>query len=169
MPSRLKRYQSEGSYHAINFTCYHREPYLASEHACIFFEEILEQLRQKHQFFLFGYVLMPDHVHLLMSEPKTHSLATTLSVLKGETSRQLKDGQKQFWQTRYFDRNIITQNEFVEKLRYIHRNPVEQGLVEKPEGWPWSSFRHWLTGEQGRIEIESHWTQTRRMRDAEYR
>ena len=45
-----------------------------------------------------------------------------------------------------------------EVIRYIHRNPVKRGLVEKPEDWPWSSSRHYATGEQGTVEIESQWT-----------
>ena len=58
----------------------------------------------------------------------------------------------------YYDFNVPTQAKFVEKLRYIHRNPVTRGLVKKPEDYPWSSFRHWATGQSGRVEIESHWT-----------
>jgi hypothetical protein len=50
----------------------------------------------------------------------------------------------------------------VEKLRYIHRNPVVRGLVERPEDWLWSSFRHYFTGADGVVEIESQWTARRR-------
>ena len=89
---------------------------------------------------------MPEHVHLLLSEPKLHSLDTTLSVLKGATSKRLKGDRPQFWQTRYYDFNVITHGKFVEKLRYLHRDPVKHGLVQNPEDWPWSSFRHYLTG-----------------------
>jgi putative transposase len=52
----------------------------------------------------------------------------------------------------------------VEKMRYIHRNPVVRGLVAKPEDWPWSSFRHYALGEIGTVEIESSWTTRRRDR-----
>ena len=100
---------------------------------------------------------MPEHVHLLMSEPKLHPLATTLNVLKAETSKRLKGDRKQFWQTRYYDFNVLTSAKLVEKLRSIHRNPVERGLVPSPEDWPGSSFRHWQTGETSRVEIHSAW------------
>ncbi len=162
MPSRLKRYQTEGRYHFITFSCHRRLPHLNDDPSRIVFEETLEGLRRRHQFFLFGYVLMPEHVHLLLTEPKLQPLATTLSVLKGETSKRLKGDRTQFWQTRYYDFNVLSHAKYLEKLRYIHRNPVERGLVEKPEDWPWSSFRHHLTGDQGRVEIESHWTWDRR-------
>ena len=59
-----------------------------------------------------------------------------------------------FWQKRYYDFNIRNYPQFVEKLRYIHRNPVKQGLCERPEEWEWSSFRHHATGAEGRVEIE---------------
>jgi putative transposase len=165
MPSRLKRYQTEGHDHFITFSSYRRLPYLNDDQSRIVFEETLESLRKRHQFFVYGYVLMPEHVHLLLSEPKSQSLATTLSVLKGETSKKLKGTRSQFWQTRYYDFNVLTQAKYVEKLRYIHRNPVERGLVEKPEDWSWSSFRHYLTDEPGRIEIESEWTWNLRERE----
>jgi putative transposase len=166
MPSRLKRYQTEGHHHFLTFSCYHRLPYLNDDHSRIVFLNTLERLRQRHQFYLFGYVLMPEHVHLLLSEPKLRPLATIISVLKGETSKLLKGSRTQFWQTRYYDFNVFTQPKFVEKLQYIHRNPVERALVEKPEDWPWSSFLHWQTGAPGPIEIESHWTYSRRERAA---
>jgi putative transposase len=70
------------------------------------------------------------------------------------------------WQSRYYDRNVRDHAEFVEKLRYIHRNPVKRGLVDRPEDWPWSSFRHYATGEKGAVEIESEWTARRRERAA---
>lgn len=69
-----------------------------------------------------------------------------------------------FWQKRYYDRNIRNHKEFVKKLRYIHRNPVTAGLVDKPEDWKWSSFRHYLSGEWCGVEIESEWTARERER-----
>lgn len=164
MPTRLKRYHTTGAYHFITFSCYRRLTFLNDDYSRITFETTLEQLRTRHQFYIFGYVLMPEHVHLLVSEPKLHQLSTTLNVLKHETSHILKADRKQFWQRRYYDFNVLTQAKLVEKLRYIHRNPVTRGLVENPEDWSWSSYRHWLTGKRAQVEIESHWTSTKRER-----
>jgi putative transposase len=162
VPTNLKRYQTQSHDHFITFSCHRRLPYLHNDHARTTFLEELEKLRSRHQFYVFGYVLMPEHVHLLVSEPKLHPLATTLNVLKHETSQRLKGDHPQFWQRRYYDFNVLTQAKFVEKLRYIHRNPIERGLVQKPEDWLWSSFRHWLSGETVPVEIESHWTFSRK-------
>jgi hypothetical protein len=67
------------------------------------------------------------------------------------------------WQARCYDFNVWSEKKFVEKLRYIHRNPVQRGLVAQPEEWLWSSFRHYATGESA-VEIESQWTARRRER-----
>lgn len=162
MPSRLKRHQGDGHYHFLTFSCYRRLPYLSDDHSRKVFLDTLKATRARHQFLLFGYVLMPEHVHLLLSEPNTQSLDNTLRVVKGQSSRILKGSRHQFWQRRYYDFNVVTNRKFTEKLRYIHRNPVARGLVSNPEDWPWSSFRHWATGEIGAVEIESHWTWKRR-------
>jgi putative transposase len=106
---------------------------------------------------------MPEHVHLLVGEPKVSSLATALQVLKQQTSRKLKrSGGVQFWQRRYYDFNVHNELKRVEKLRYMHRNPVKRGLVARPEDWPWSSFLHYATGKMSAVEIESEWTAQRR-------
>jgi hypothetical protein len=69
-----------------------------------------------------------------------------------------------FWQVRYYDFNVRTREKQIEKLRYLHRNPVKRGLVDKPEDWEWSSFRHYATGVEGVVEIESEWTGRKRER-----
>jgi putative transposase len=66
------------------------------------------------------------------------------------------------WQKRYYDHNVRTHESFVEKLHYIHHNPVQRGLAEKPEDWNWSSFRHYAAAEIGPVQIESRWTADRR-------
>jgi putative transposase len=110
---------------------------------------------------------MPEHVHLLTNEPRISSLAVVLQVLKQETSRKLKrPEQTQFWQRRYYDFNVYTEAKTVEKLKYMHRNPVRRGLVTKPGDWPWSSFRHYATAKPGTVEIESEWTARRRELEA---
>ena len=103
---------------------------------------------------------MPEHVHLLLSEPRLGLLARALHALKLSVSKLSR--QRPVWQARYYDFNVYTARKHVEKLRYIHRNPVHRELVAQPEDWRWSSFRHYATGEQGVVEIESFWTVARR-------
>ncbi len=164
MPRGLKRYQQSGDLHFITFSCYRRQPLLAEASAKSLFQQALEQTRRQYGFRVTGYVVMPEHVHLLVSEPERATLARALQALKQSVSRRLIAGHPHFWQARYYDFNVCRQKKRVEKLRYLHRNPVKRGLVEKPEDWVWSSFRHYATGVEGVVEIESEWTGRRRER-----
>jgi putative transposase len=163
MPKGLVRYQRCGCFHFLTFSCYRRQPLLNSAVACDVFERELEAVRLRYGFVVAGYVLMPEHVHLLVGEPYRSSLSIAIQVLRQQTSRKLKArGEAQFWQRRYYDFNVHSEEKRVEKLRYVRRNPVKRGLVEKPEQWPWSSFRHYATGQVGAVEIECQWTAFRR-------
>jgi len=159
MPKGLIRYQKAGDFHFVPFSCYRRLALLAHPAAYRTFEGELEAVRKRYGFVVAGYVLMPEHVHLLVGEPLVSSLSVALQVLKQKTSRKLKKkGEKQFWQRRYDDFNVHSEFKRVEKLRTMHRNPVKRGLVAKPEDWEWSSFMHYATGKIGKVEIESEWT-----------
>jgi putative transposase len=118
------------------------------------FEQEFEAVRRRYGLVIAGYVLMPEHVHRLVSEPRRSTLSVVLQVLKQQTSRKLKArGAVQFWQRRYYEFNVWSEARRIEKLRYMHRNPVKRGLVEKPEHWPWSSFRASGYG-RNRIELD---------------
>jgi putative transposase len=162
MPSRLKRFQHSGQIHFITFGCYHRHRLFTEATSCRVFEEALERVRTSFGVVIHGYVVMPDHVHLLVSEPERMSLADALKSLKQGVSRRLIGKEAHFWQKRYYDFNVPSAAKFVEKLRYIHRNPVRRGLCARPEDWEWSSFRRHATGWVGRVQIESEWTQWKR-------
>ncbi len=163
MAKGLVRYQQCGCFHFVTFSCYRRRPLLHSATAYGVFERELEPVRVRRRLLVAGYVLMPEHVHLLVGEPRRSSLSVAIQVLKQQASRKLKQrAEGQFWQRRYYDFNVWSEEKRIEKLRYMHRNPVARGLVEKPEDWPWSSFRHYATGQLGVVEIESQWTAFRR-------
>lgn len=163
MPNKLVRYQQCGCFHFLTFSCYHRQPLLSRVGAYGVFEQELETVRRHYEFVVAGYVLMPEHVHLLVGEPHRSTLSVVLQILKQQTARRLKIfGDPSFWQRRYYDFNVHNENKRIEKLRYMHRNPVKRGLVAKPEDWAWSSFRHYATGLEGVVEIESMWTAMRR-------
>jgi hypothetical protein len=84
------------------------------------------------------------------------------SLKQGVARRLALRAADSFWQARYYDFNVWSERKFVQKLRYIHRNPVERGLVARPEDWAWSSFCHYASGDSGPVEIESQWTARKR-------
>jgi putative transposase len=165
MPWGLKRFHETRQVHFLTFSCYHRQANFGNAAACAIFLSALERVRQSYGLCVYGYVVMPEHVHLLVNEPERDSLAQAMQSLKqGVASRLALRAADPFWQARYYDFNVWSERKFVEKLRYIHRNPVKRGLVERPEDWDWSSFRHYATGETVGVEIESQWTATKRER-----
>ena len=160
MPSGLHHYQQAGQLHFVTFSCHGRKPLLGSAARRDLFESALERVRKRFRWAILGYVVMPEHVHLLVNEPSHGNLAQAIQALK--TSVTVRVPNRPFWLERYYDFNAWSAEKVTEKLRYLHRNPVARGLVSRPEDWKWSSFRHYQTRCEGTVEIESHWTAWRR-------
>jgi len=118
------RYQNQRCLHFITFSCYRRIKLLDTVAARDTFEVELERVRRWYGCYLNGYVVMPEHVHLLTSEPERGKLSLVIQMLKQITSRKLRPSeQPRFWQVRYYDFPVWTEAKRIEKLRYIHRNP----------------------------------------------
>ena len=161
MPTGLKRFYGAGDLHFLTFSCDQRRPYLHAPQARKIFLSVLERVRQRYSFSVIGYVVMPEHVHLLMTEPKTGTPSVMMQVLKQTSSRKLKPvvpmAGGSFWESRFYDFNVRSEKKRVEKLKYMHRNPVARGLVALPEAWEWSSYRQYLLGEPGPVGIDTRW------------
>jgi len=178
----LVRYHGNGDLHYITASCYQRRPLLASAVCRDLFLDVLEKMRARYQFVVLGYVVMPEHVHLLLSEPQERSSSVVIQALKLSFVQRFRNmpelvraqeneyasdlprrnsemfrARFQFWQKRFYDFNVWTAKKKVEKLKYIHRNPVTRGLVESPELWRWSSFRSYAYQESGPV-IVNDWS-----------
>jgi putative transposase len=173
MPKRLKRCYGQKDLHFLTFCCYHRRPYLQTAYAKNLFLKVLAQVRRQFQFSLVGYVLMPDHVHLLLSEPAKGTVSKVLQVLKQRVSRAMRGRKRRtsqrqlllnfgdtlaqdrrFWQPRFYDFNLWSHAKKKEKLHYMHVNPVKEQLVRHPHDWPWSGFSFYGYEEPGLIRID---------------
>ncbi len=122
MPVGLTRHYGQGHLHFITFSCYARLPLLNSPHARNIFVQELARARDEMGFQLIEYVVMPEHVHLLISEPEHGTPSTGLQKLKLRVSREMRKqeddgiGQSQeaepspqpFWQPRFYDFNVYT-------------------------------------------------------------
>jgi putative transposase len=173
MRNPLQRYYGRGDLHFITFSCYRRRPLLGTRGARDAFVKILDQVRSRYKFQLVGYVVMPEHVHLLLSEPRKGNPSKVLQVLKQKLSRALHRGRRvplpgqlllpfarrgtdkqAFWQRRFYDFNVWSSEKLKEKLEYMHANPVLQRLVVHPKDWPWSSWSYYEKGADGLIRID---------------
>jgi putative transposase len=151
MPKGLIRHQHTGDLHFITISCYRHTHILDTPAARDTLQRILEETRQKYLFHVLGYVFLSNHIHLLVTEPETANLSTAIQVLKQRFSRTRSE--EFVWEPRYHDFNVFTNAKRVEKLRYMHRNPIKAGLVELPEQWRWSSCRAYATQENHPIQI----------------
>ena len=120
---------------------------------------------------------MPDHIHLLISEPKRGDPSKVMQAVKqGFARRVLRQVRKRrqtgqgslfgpepehIWQRRFYDFNVWSKRKRIEKLKYMHRNPVTRGLVESPEQWAWSSYRAYAYGELGIVKLND-WSDAKR-------
>src|SRR5690242_10796501 len=121
MPNRLHRYYGAGYSHFITTSCYQRLPLLGPARNRDLFLRVLEQVRRRYRFVVLGYVVMPEHVHLLLSEPDGQSLSVAMQALKLSFARRVLAEQKRrrnprqaalfppgpqhIWQARFYDFN----------------------------------------------------------------
>ena len=181
MPWGLKRYYGTGGLHFITWSCYHRQPFLGTPARRDLLLTVLERMRSRYRFAVIGYVVMPEHVHLLISEPMVANPSTVVQAVKlgfarrmvhthrpenPSISQKTRDpstplrasmgqprSENHLWQRRFYDFNLWSQPKEIEKLKYMHRNPVVRGLVEQPDRWRWSSYRSYAYGEEGLVRI----------------
>jgi len=95
MENKLVRYQHSGHFHFVTFSCYRRRQYFRSRLERDLFERSLETMRVRYGFTVFGYAVMPEHVHLLVDEPKKAVLAKTIQALKLSVS--VRQERQPFW------------------------------------------------------------------------
>ena len=186
MPWGLKRYYDTNALHFITCSCYRRQPVLGTPERRDLLLAVVEQMRTRYRFVVIGYVIMPEHIHLLISEPQVGTLSTVMQAIKlgfvrkvlqqenphfSQRTREMGHPdrsvlQHHFWMPRFYDFNVWSEPKISEKLHYMHDNPVRRGLVERPEDWPWSSFRAYACGEVGPVRINdwSRWEQKLRSR-----
>jgi putative transposase len=173
MPKRLKRYYGRGDLHFLTFSCYRRLPLLKTMRARNLLVQALGRIRERYKFLLVGYVVMPNHVHLLISECAKGTPSVVLKVLKQRVSRDLLRSRRRapagqlrfafakgdgslprFWQPRFYDFNVWSKKKVREKLDYMHANPITRKLVDDPKDWPWSSWSYYAKGEAGLVPID---------------
>lgn len=172
---RCQRWDLPGHAHELTFSCYDGRPFLPRERTCLYLAEAIAAAKTKHDFDLWAYVFMPNHVHLMIRPRKeSYSVSDILRSMKQPVARRateylrhsnpdrlklLATGERRqpyrFWQKGGgYDRNITRAETLIESVRYIHNNPVRKGLVATPEEWRFSSAADWSGGGPGPIPID---------------
>jgi len=159
---QLRRFDEPHEARFLTFSCFKRRPFLSRDRSRRWFIEALERARKIHGIDVWAFVIMPEHVHLLVyPRQRVVKMADFLySLKKSVTNRSLEfvrreapaflrrmedtqpNGKRafRFWQRGGgYDENLFNPKKIWEKIRYIHMNPVRRDLCEQPEDWPWSS------------------------------
>jgi REP element-mobilizing transposase RayT len=176
----LPRFHIEGHIYYITTVIYNRLPIFTRSSFVIPLLDSLNFYRYQQEFRLLGYVVMPDHLHLIiwpyggatvsdiMRDYKTFTSKRIIRQAKVEkitewvvafeyAGAETQRSDNKVWQDSYWDKNVYTERFLRQKLNYIHRNPVSAGLAERPADYPYSSYRSYEFGEDWLIEIDRGW------------
>ncbi len=170
-----KSYNTPCHAHFLTFSCYQRLPLLNSDRTRVWFIESLEVMRQKLDVAVVAYVIMPEHVHLLIRpRAREYEISKILASCKRSVSMRAREwlaehdpawierltirrGDRtdfRFWQAGGgYDKNITSTRSIEEVASYIHANPVRRGLVRQTIDWEWSSARFWVGMKDVRMEM----------------
>jgi putative transposase len=163
-------------FHYTTSVCYQRVPVFRSPHACELFIEAFAETKRRIPFKLIGYVIMPDHVHLIIN-PINCDISKVMNSLKSAAARKVIDWLKEFkhqsslgklalatpqkrghnhalWQKDFSAIDLWSPKFILQKLNYVHLNPVRAGLCKHPAEWKWSSYRAYFPHEPGSVPIE---------------
>jgi putative transposase len=163
--TQLRHFDHLNTARFVTFSCYHRYRLLTSTPVVETFLDEIQSARNRHGVKLYGYVIMPEHVHLVVWPPDSVKLGVVVGQLKSLSARRMlpllraergrtqdrlavcRNGETRlaFWQVRCYDHNCRTPEIVREKIEYCHKNPVVRGLVNDPSDWRWSSY-NWYAG-----------------------
>jgi len=162
---KLRHYDFDGRARFITFGTHRGLPLLVDDEIRTIICRVINRIRQENQFQLLAYVIMPEHIHLVIQPTATTKVGATVGEIKrisGIDIHHILETQKSpylsqltvirnraprfvFWQRRCYDHNCRTEDSLWEKVNYCHNNPVKRKLVDMPEKWRWSSYR-WYAG-----------------------
>ncbi len=173
-PHRV-RYEGLGCGRYLTFSCVRRRPLLHQDCVCEWLLEAVARTREKYPFQLWAWVIMPEHMHLLLQPADSVHVASILQSIKQPVARRVVRWAREqqhpilnsmqfsscgsicyrLWQPGGgYDRNMRSVRDVHEKIAYIHANPARRGLVAHPRDWPWSSWAAWHEGKDGLLTVD---------------
>jgi putative transposase len=166
--TRRRIYDAERHAQFVTFSCYRRRRLLDHERVRDEFVVITAEKVAQHRGICSGFVVMPNHVHAIVWFGQPGVLSAFMKSWKQTTSLRLKrmmrgvaphyaavlPAREPFWQPKYYPFNLFSRRKAVEKLDYMHLNPVRAGLVARPSDWRWSSAAYYERGDDVGVPLE---------------
>jgi len=172
---RLRHYDNLGTARFVTFSCYHRYQLLTDSEDIRILLAWLDRVCVEREIRVLGYVIMLEHVHLVLHPPDESQVGRVVGEIKSRSARDilgrwkqradrrlrklLKPGSSsgyQFWQLRCYDHNCRTPETVLEKIEYCHKNPVNRDLASSMEGWRWSSYGWYHGAKDVALEIDGY-------------
>jgi putative transposase len=156
----LKRYFEEGSAYFVTTVTKNRLPLFGDARLCRILLVTIEYHKTIFDYSVYGYCVMPDHLHLILKPEGEFNLSFIMKMIKGSFARKinrLKAQEGSLWQPRFHDEAIRSQEQLLALLEYIHQNPVTAGLVAEASEYPFSSFNQYhgaTDAENGILRID---------------
>ena len=153
----FRRYPNEGFPYLVTTVVKDRQPLFAEQGCCEIVLGCIGFLRTRQRHQVHAYVLMPDHVHLIVTPRECSNVSKVMHSLKLHTARQIgallgtKGG---IWQARFYERALRTQKDLEEAFTYVHDNPIRVRLVDRPEDYGWSSYRSCILREATSVDVD---------------
>ncbi|MBI5353574.1 MAG: transposase [Chloroflexi bacterium] len=175
-----KRYRIDGSIYYITSVTYNRLKLFTQPSFIILIIDSLNYYRYQYSCKIIGYVIMPDHIHLLILPQEEKAVTDFMRDFKrftsGRITRQAKvEGKTELvktfesagteteradykvWQDSFWEQSVYTEKFLKQKLDYIHLNPVRAGIVESAGDYLYSSYRNYFLNDNQLMEIDTHW------------
>ena len=170
----LRHYDHDGRARFVTFNTHRSTPLLTDAEFNQIVVDTLFSVCRTRQLRLLAYVVMPEHVHIVVVPPLTAKLGKIIGEMKFSSAMKIhnvlaarqslllsrmqviRNGKTKFclWQRRCYDRNCRTESEVWEKVNYCHTNPVKRRLVKNPEDWKWSSYSYYQQSDNVLLEID---------------
>jgi putative transposase len=126
----------------LTSVCANRNPIFRNEHRARLFLDIFFQYREQEKYLVHAFVLMPDHLHAIITPGEVVSLEKAVQFIKGGSSFRLGKmlpPKTEVWQRGFVQHRIEGMQDFEKHVEYVHQNPVRARLVKQAERYPYSS------------------------------
>ncbi len=164
--TRLRHFDNLSTARFVTFSCFEHRSFLTKRGNIRAVLEQIDRIRSDEGMKVLGYVIMPDHVHMVLLPAEGTAMGPAIGRLKALSARKIlavdhdtggvrNDGRRAIWQRRCYDHNCRTPQTVIEKIEYCHYNPVRAGLVEHPADWEWSSYSWYAGSHHAPIQIDS--------------
>ena len=155
----IRRYFEDGCAYFITTKTYNNLPIFNDEKNCKIILVTLEFFKLVLDYKIFAYCLMPDHLHIILRTMDRYNFSYIMKMIKGNFARKynkMNSKTGKVWQKAFYDEGIRNMNMLLQKIEYIHNNPVRAKIVTSPELYPFSSYNYYV-GENyiGIPEIDS--------------